>query len=87
MKNGKEIYASFTATSQMARTAATLCDKGLVRWKKHYICAIRCFETDSDLIHITFQPVHSEGDQPWDFFGGNDAKTETPVLWPPHAKS
>ena len=28
-----------------------------------------------------------EGDQPWDFFGRNDAKAETPVLWPPHAKS
>ena len=33
------------------------------------------------------QPVHSEGDQPWDFFGWNDAKAETPVLWPPHATS
>ena len=33
------------------------------------------------------QPVHSEGDQPWDFFGGNDAEAETPVLWPPHARS
>ena len=33
------------------------------------------------------QPVHSEGDQPWDFFGRNDAKAETPVLGPPHAKS
>ena len=32
------------------------------------------------------QPVHSEGDQPWDFFGRNDAKAKTPVLWPPHAK-
>ena len=32
------------------------------------------------------QPVHSE-DQPWDFFGRNDAKAESPVLWPPHAKS
>ena len=29
------------------------------------------------------QPVHSEGDQPWDFFGRNDANAETPVLWPP----
>ena len=29
------------------------------------------------------QPVHSEGDQPWDFFGRNDAKAETPILWPP----
>ena len=26
------------------------------------------------------QPVHYEGDQPWDFFGRNDAKAETPVL-------
>ena len=33
------------------------------------------------------QPVHSEGDQSWDFFGRNDAKAETPVLWPPHGKS
>ena len=28
------------------------------------------------------QPLHSEGDRPWDFFGRNDAKAETPVLWP-----
>ena len=33
------------------------------------------------------QPAHSEGNQSWDFFGRNDAKAETPVLWPPHAKS
>ena len=32
------------------------------------------------------QRVHS-GDQPWDFFGRNDAKAETPALWPPHEKS
>ena len=32
------------------------------------------------------QPVHSK-DQPWVFFGRNDAKAETPVLWPLHAKS
>ena len=31
------------------------------------------------------QPVHSE-DQPWDFFGGNDAEAVSPVLWPSHAK-
>ena len=28
------------------------------------------------------QPVHSDRDQPWDFFGRNDARAETPVLWP-----
>ena len=33
------------------------------------------------------QPVQSEGDQPWVFFGKNDAKAETPVLWPPHVES
>ena len=33
------------------------------------------------------QPIHSHGDQPWDFFGRNDAEAETPVLWPAHEKS
>ena len=33
------------------------------------------------------QPIHSEGDQLWDFFGRNDAKAETLVLWTPHVKS
>ena len=33
------------------------------------------------------QPVHSDRDQPWDFFGRNNVKAETPVLWPPHEKS
>ena len=32
------------------------------------------------------QPVHSEVDQPWDFFGSNYTKAETPVLCPPDAK-
>ena len=35
----------------------------------------------------SIQPVHSEGDQPWVFIGRTDAEAETPVLWPPHAKS
>ena len=54
----------------------------------------RCFWTvvlektlESPLDCKVIQPVHSEGDQPWDFFGRNDAQAETPVLWPPHAKS
>ena len=32
------------------------------------------------------QPVHPKGDQSWVFFGRTDAKAETPILWPPHAK-
>ena len=33
------------------------------------------------------QPVHSEGDHSWVFFGRTEAKAETAVLWPPHVKS
>ena len=58
-------------------------------WRKNW-----CFWTvvlektlESPLGCKEIQPVHSEGDQPWDFFGRNDAEAETPVLWLPHAKS
>ena len=34
-----------------------------------------------------FQPVHPKGDQFWVFIGRTEAEAETPVLWPPHAKS
>ena len=33
------------------------------------------------------QPVHSKGDQSWLFTGRTDSEAETPILWPPHAKS
>ena len=52
-----------------------------------------CFSTvvlektlESPLVCKEIQPVHSEGDQSWVFFGRNDAKAET-VLWPPYVKS
>ena len=45
----------------------------------------KTFESPLDCKKI--QPVHPEGDRPWDFFGRNDAKAETPVLWSPHVKS
>ena len=41
----------------------------------------------SPLDYKEIQPVHSKEEQSWVFFGRNDAKAETPVLWPPHAKS
>ena len=40
----------------------------------------KTFESPLDCKEI--QPVYSEGDQPWDFFGRTDAEAETPVLWP-----
>ena len=33
------------------------------------------------------QPVHPKGDQSWVFIGRTDVEAETPILWPPHAKS
>ena len=45
------------------------------------------FAKKSPLDCKEIQPVHSKGDQFWVFFERNDAKAETPVLWPPHAKS
>jgi len=42
---------------------------------------------DSPLDSMEIQPVHPKGDKPWYFFGGNDAKAETSILWPLHAKS
>ena len=43
------------------------------------------FESPLDCKEI--QPVNSKGDQSWVFFGRNDAKAETPILWPLHGKS
>jgi len=42
---------------------------------------------ESPLACEEIQPVHPKGDQSWDFFGRTDAEAETPVLWPPDAKS
>ena len=48
---------------------------------------ITSWQIDGETVTGGEQPVHSKGDQPWDFFGRNDGKAETPVLWLPHAKS
>ena len=45
----------------------------------------RSLESPSDCNEI--QPVHPKRDQSWVFIGRSDAEAETPILWPPHAKS
>ena len=42
---------------------------------------------ESPLDYNETQPVHPKGDQSWVFFGRTDANAETPILWPPNAKS
>ena len=63
------------------------CEEGwaLKNWCFWTVVLEKTLESHLDCKEI--QPVHSEGDQPWDFFGKNDAKAETLVLWPPHVKS
>ena len=59
-------------------------------WRKlstKELMLLNCSVGEDTRESLGLQPLHSEGDQPWDFFGRNDANVETPVLWPPHAKS
>ena len=42
---------------------------------------------ESPLACKKIQPDHSKGDQSWVCIGRTDAEAETPILWPPHAKS
>ena len=59
-----------------------------LNYKESWVLKNWCFWTvvlektlDSPLDCKEIQPVHSKGDKPWAFFGRNDAKAETPVLW------
>ena len=63
------------------------CEEGWVlkNWCFWTVVLEKTLESPLDCKEI--QPIHSEGDQPWVFFGRNDAKAETPVLWPPHVKN
>ena len=67
------------------------CESWTVKKAEH--CRIDAFELWcwrrllSPLDCKEIQPVHSKGDQSWVFIGRTDAKAETPILWPPEAKS
>ena len=64
------------------------CESWTVKKAEHQrIDAFELWSLESPLDCKEIQPVHSEGDQSWVFIGRNDAKAETPVLWPPHVKS
>ena len=67
---------------------------GELDWEESWAPKNWCFWTvvlektlESPLDFKEIQPVHPKGDQSWIFFGRTDAEAETPVLWPPHAKS
>ena len=59
--------------------------RALKNWCFWTVVLEKTLESPLDCKEI--QPVHPKGDQSWVFFGRNDVKAETPVLWPPHAKN
>ena len=67
------------------------CESWTVKEAEHWrIDALNCGagEDSCKILDCNeIQPVHPKGDQSWVFFGRNDAEAETPILWPPHAKS
>ena len=63
-------------------------------YKESWVLKNWCFWTvvlektlESPLDSKEIQPVHPKGDQSWVFIGRTDVEAETPILWPPHAKS
>ena len=54
---------------------------------EHYGTVVLEKTLESLLDFKEIQPVHSKGDQSWVFIGGTDVEAETPILWPPDAKS
>ena len=65
-----------------------------LKYKESWVPKNWCFWTvvlektlESPLDCKEIQPVHPKGDQSWVFFGRTDVEAETPILWPPDAKS
>ena len=50
-------------------------------------CGVGEDSLESPLDYKEIQPIHSKGNQSWIFIGRTDAEAETPLLWPPDAKS
>jgi len=82
----RNLYAGQEATVRTGHGTADWFQMG-----KEYVKAVYYYPAfltlESPLDCKKIQPVHSKGDQSWVSFGRNDAKAQTPVLWPPHAKS
>ena len=56
-----------------------------LQYSGHLMALEKTLESPLDCKEV--QPVHPKGDQSWVFIGRTDAKAETSILWPPHAKS
>jgi len=75
--------------SSVAHLCPTLCDP--MNWSTLGL-PVQHQLPESTQTHVhwvgdVIQPVHPKGNQSWIFIGRTDAEAETPILWPPHAKS
>ena len=61
------------------------CESQTIKKVEHQ--RIGAFELESPLDCKEIQPVHPKGDQSWVFIGRTDVEAETPIVWPPDAKS
>ena len=100
MTNLDSIFKSrnITLPSKVHLVKATVCPTVIWMWelvceedwgpKNLFFWTVALEKTLESLLNCKeIQPFHSEGDQPWDFFGSNEAEAETTILWPPHVKS
>ena len=94
IKKQRHYFANNGLSSQSYISSSSHVWMWELNYKESWILKNWCFWTvvlekalESPLVCKEIQPIHSEGDQAWDFFRRNDAEAETPVLWPPHAKS
>ena len=75
----------FVNLSQMREIKNSTYKKKKKNWCFWTVVLEKTFESPLDCKDI--QPVHPKGDQSWVFIGRTDVEAETPILWPPDAKS
>ena len=86
--NEEKIVSSISGARKTGQLHVNLdCEESwaLKNWCFWTVVLEKTLESPLDCKEI--QLVHPEGDQPWDFFGRNDAKAATAILWLPHVKS
>ena len=94
MKKQRHYFANKGPSSQSYGFSSSHVCMWELDYKESWVLKNWCFSTvvlektlESPLDCKEIQPVHPKGDQSWVFIGRTDAGAETPIPWPPHAKS
>ena len=94
IKKQKHYFANKGPSSQSYGFSSSHVWMWELDYKESWVLKNWCFWTvmlektlESPVDCKEIQPVHPKGNQSWIFIGRTDGKAETPILWPPHAKS